>query len=143
MTGVPPPTLFLGVPGPPPKLGLPLVPLPEAVAAGAFAFDNDATVGLKSLSPTSLLITFFTGVAAGTAGAFFALASDAAVGAYKVPCGVFARVGLFVRDGVLAGGFDGCFARAGVAGVGFVAGLREVDAVEDATDPPVCWGLRG
>ena len=71
--------------------------------------DADAAVGFDSLSNTALAFTLVVGFLAGVlgrGGAFFALASDAAVGAYNpdegvfgldiIPAGVFARTGVEV-----------------------------------------------
>lgn len=107
-------------------------------ATGERAFDNDAAVGLLSLSAElTLKVDFFAGV--GSSGwALRDLAKDAAVGANNPVEGVFGR---FVGGDLARERREGVLARAGVEVADFGAGLL-VDAV-DVVDWPVCCGLRG
>ena len=104
---------------------------------GARAFDNDAAVGLLSLSVALLLsVAFFTGGGSG-GWAIRERAREAAVGAKSPLEGV---LGLEVPRDCDAG----VFGREGVevTDLEVARGVRDTD-VFDATDCPVCCGLRG
>lgn len=104
---------------------------------GARAFDNDAAVGLLSLSVALLLnVAFFTGGGSG-GWAIRERAREAAVGAKSPLEGVLGLevprecdAGVFGREGVE------------VTDLEVARGVRDTD-VFDATDCPVCCGLRG
>lgn len=101
------------------------------------AFDNDAAVGLLSLSAASLLrVTFLTG-GGGGGGALRERASDAAVGANRPEDGVFglAITGFCAATDLGREGVDG-------AVLGTARARRVVEGF-DTTDWPVCCGLRG
>lgn len=110
----------------------------EATETGVRALDNDAAVGLVNLSEAlPLEVTCLTGRGTGIC-VFRERAREAAVGAKRPPAGVLGRV-------VLARGcIAGVFGREGVSGTDLEAGrgVRDRDAF-DATDWPVCCGLRG
>lgn len=109
----------------------------EATEAGVRALDNDAAVGLVNLSVALLLeATCLTGGGTGWC-VFRERAREAAVGAKGPAPGVLGRV--VPRDCVA-----GVFGREGVSDtdLGAERGVRGSDAF-DATDWPVCCGLRG
>lgn len=101
------------------------------------ALDNDAAVGLLSLSAASLLrVTFLTG-GGGGGGALRDRARDAAVGAKRPEDGVFglATCWFCAADDLGREGVDGAVLGTGRA-------WRVVEGF-DTTDWPVCWDLRG